>query len=583
MSKRTYDIFISYRRDGGINSAVALQSTLLQMNYKAFLDVNNLQSGKFDEALFHVIDHCKDFLLVLSPHALDRCGEPDDWVRKEVERAMQMNKNIIPIICDGGDVNELFTNAVPENMKELLRYQVLKTNVVELQAMMVLLRTNLHSRPALAPQKKMKWVLIGLLAIGLLAFGGYHLHRYMNTFPRTRQEQNLVKEVTAPLLENLQLFEQGQQQYLTALAEAKSYAASMSRTEVERTYLSTHLTGGIKILQALENKIHDIEPTVVERAAKTPLSSADIAQQPKTIRSHLKSMSQNLYYLEKDLIDADYALQSDKVKWIEIQQEKADIRSDRLIHSINQIFLTTDARALAGLKAELEAMSDQPWQESETAFSAADDRLLSREKEQEDLLSTLQAQYARQQEHETELAVQRVEAKAQKLEESKQELEERKNALREQLRPQLSDSYDALWRKALIALGANLYDTAIENFTMCEVVADEENLKQCARAAARFAEYIPETGITDGIIVYQHEEGKEPQPGLKIGDIIWQVNGTTIHSFADYTAAKGDNKESTLYVLRFQPSGGYEMVSLQLSKDCGGFFIYSLNMYEIPN
>ena len=57
MAQHQYDIFISYRREGGIDSAVALQSTLRQMHYRAFLDVDGLHAGKFDEALLRHIEY----------------------------------------------------------------------------------------------------------------------------------------------------------------------------------------------------------------------------------------------------------------------------------------------------------------------------------------------------------------------------------------------------------------------------------------------------------------------------------------------------------------------------------------------
>ena len=147
MSGRKYDVFISYRREGGINSAVGLHATLTQMHYRAFLDVNNLRFGQYDKALFDVIENCTDFLLVLSPNALDRCSDPDDWVRLEVEHAIAHNKHIIPIICDGADMKERFLDAIPPEMDYLRYYNVLEANIVQYKAMGVLLKNALLSKP----------------------------------------------------------------------------------------------------------------------------------------------------------------------------------------------------------------------------------------------------------------------------------------------------------------------------------------------------------------------------------------------------------------------------------------------------
>ena len=60
-----YDIFISYRREGGSAMAKLLYECLKNMNYSVFLDVDELTSGPFNERLYQAIDGCTDFLLVL--------------------------------------------------------------------------------------------------------------------------------------------------------------------------------------------------------------------------------------------------------------------------------------------------------------------------------------------------------------------------------------------------------------------------------------------------------------------------------------------------------------------------------------
>ena len=93
-----HDIFISYRRDGGEMPAMLIFQALQERGYRVFCDVEVLNAGKFNEALLNSIRACKDFLLVCSPHALDRCSEPDDWVRQEIAEAIRDEKNIVPIM-----------------------------------------------------------------------------------------------------------------------------------------------------------------------------------------------------------------------------------------------------------------------------------------------------------------------------------------------------------------------------------------------------------------------------------------------------------------------------------------------------
>ena len=53
--------------------------------FTVFIDVERLEAGKFDNNLLQSIRQAKNFLLVLTPNALDRCigdVECKDWVHR---------------------------------------------------------------------------------------------------------------------------------------------------------------------------------------------------------------------------------------------------------------------------------------------------------------------------------------------------------------------------------------------------------------------------------------------------------------------------------------------------------------------
>lgn len=53
--------------------------------FSVFIDVERLEAGKFDNNLLNSIRQAKNFLLVLTPNALDRCigdTECKDWVHR---------------------------------------------------------------------------------------------------------------------------------------------------------------------------------------------------------------------------------------------------------------------------------------------------------------------------------------------------------------------------------------------------------------------------------------------------------------------------------------------------------------------
>lgn len=101
-----YDIFISYRRNGGYETAKHLFDLLSRDGYNVSFDIDTLRNGDFDVELLKRIEECTDFILILNKGAFDRTIDPDfdpqkDWLRQELAHALKLGKNIIPIMLNG--------------------------------------------------------------------------------------------------------------------------------------------------------------------------------------------------------------------------------------------------------------------------------------------------------------------------------------------------------------------------------------------------------------------------------------------------------------------------------------------------
>jgi len=100
----SYDAFISYRREGGSHIAALLKLLLeKEFNKRVFLDVDELQVGRFDERLLELIGRAPNFILVLSGGCLERCVDKNDWLKREIVHAFERRRNIIPILLEGFD------------------------------------------------------------------------------------------------------------------------------------------------------------------------------------------------------------------------------------------------------------------------------------------------------------------------------------------------------------------------------------------------------------------------------------------------------------------------------------------------
>jgi len=98
-------LFISYRRSASSGHAGRLYDRLIPEygEDNVFLDVEQIPPGEtFSTYLLSKIDACDVFLLMLGDGTLDRCKDPEDWVRREIAYALQRPEIIfIPVLQDG--------------------------------------------------------------------------------------------------------------------------------------------------------------------------------------------------------------------------------------------------------------------------------------------------------------------------------------------------------------------------------------------------------------------------------------------------------------------------------------------------
>ena len=202
MKTMKYDIFISYRRDGGDTLAQLIYDRLTDRGYSVFLDIESLRSGKFNEKLFSVIDECRDVVVILPPGSLERCRNEGDWLFLELTHALQERKNIIPVMMKGFE----WPDDMPEGLEELPNFNGIQDSKDYFDAVIDKMTTLLQSRPALFGSvrkklhkkrphfdirtkiKKRKKLLIGLGVVTAAVILAVAAALY---FPKRYQEQQL--------------------------------------------------------------------------------------------------------------------------------------------------------------------------------------------------------------------------------------------------------------------------------------------------------------------------------------------------------------------------------------------------------
>jgi tetratricopeptide (TPR) repeat protein len=96
-------VFISYRR---MASSYVAQSIFLDLRvhgYDVFKDIESIDSGPLNTIILNQIAARAHFLLICAPGTFERCAEPGDWLRREIEEAIDQGRNIVPVLANGFD------------------------------------------------------------------------------------------------------------------------------------------------------------------------------------------------------------------------------------------------------------------------------------------------------------------------------------------------------------------------------------------------------------------------------------------------------------------------------------------------
>jgi tetratricopeptide (TPR) repeat protein len=95
-------VFLSYRRTNA-PWALAIFQNLTQHGFDVFFDFSGIASGAFESVILENIDARAHFIVLLTPSALEECSEPGDWLRREIETALDSRRNIVPIMLESFD------------------------------------------------------------------------------------------------------------------------------------------------------------------------------------------------------------------------------------------------------------------------------------------------------------------------------------------------------------------------------------------------------------------------------------------------------------------------------------------------
>ena len=119
----SYDIFISYRREGGLDTAENLADILRRdWKYRVFRDAESIAGGtRWLNEIKGALDSARHIVVLLSQGCLERTTNENDIFRLEIERALERESNtpelILPFCLKGFNQDEF--SGKPMTIKRL--------------------------------------------------------------------------------------------------------------------------------------------------------------------------------------------------------------------------------------------------------------------------------------------------------------------------------------------------------------------------------------------------------------------------------------------------------------------------------
>jgi LPXTG-motif cell wall-anchored protein len=110
-------VFISYRRGSSWGQARSIEQSLRERGANVFIDIDDINEGRFAETIEKAIQDCDYVVAVLAPGTLD-----SPWVRREIASALAANKIIVPLLVDGFTLDE---QNIPPEIKDVASHNAI--------------------------------------------------------------------------------------------------------------------------------------------------------------------------------------------------------------------------------------------------------------------------------------------------------------------------------------------------------------------------------------------------------------------------------------------------------------------------
>lgn len=577
--EKNYDIFISYRRNGGEGIARALYDRLVRRGYSVAYDRESLEAGRYDGQLLRMISTCKDVVVVLNPGAFEDSLKPKNTFRQEIAHALLSERNVIPLMMDKFEFPKAGETPLPLDIRDLAMKNGVRASMEYFDSATVKLCRFLKSKPK---GRLSRWfaLLFAMMIMVAGVFGVYVRNAWSETsFPVSQQDKQKFSVFVNDFVRRGGIYHDLMLEEKNLLRDSES-----GDTGEYGTSMAAFLNKVNSLKEQFDRCLSIGELTSLVETM--PIDSGELAMFVAMLRDDFEHRRDWAECIKPGSL----MNKRDRAQLIEAEKMFLEAKCGLFSAKVMMLLGNVSPSALNGIKEDAQLWSmfpqlSRPWirdeNELERQWNFCGQKLGTAVKSLSSILGNKRQALTREYDtmrqwfivggYSPESAqkmvdlIREVDSGKLKLKQAKEELQ---NLKLKNGKPSVSDSSLILRAKILRFIRDGKYKEALDGIQILKERMSRKDGKSpddCPMEVLSTLERIAQLGdkapFAGGMLVIGYEPPAESHAILKVGDVVTAINGEQCVTFDEFAAKSAPGKMYTVY----RPNGQNSFQELKLS------------------
>ena len=561
--KERYDVFISYRRDGGEGIARSLYDRLTGRGYSVAYDREALSAGRFDGQLLRAMSNCKDVIVILNNGVELSKLPPDNMFMQEITFALKTERNVIPLMMD----RFKFPAELPPDISGLAMRNGIGADMEYFDSAVGKLCRFLKAKPKGWLRRKFLWLSLACI-LAAAAFGVYAWTTPgVIPCPMTVQDKYHFSKFIGDLVQRGTIYQE--------LMSAKKNLLRDSGSGDVGAY-GAAVAEFMNSVKSMSDRFDRCLPIgeVGRLADRMPIDAGHLVMLIASMRGDFD----NLQTWADSITPGSKMNKRDRARFIDTQKAFLDAKCELFSCKLMMLLCDVSPSAVKGIKEAAQTWTmfprlSQPWLRDKEELERHGMFLTQKIEEATHDMETVVGNVRQSLEHDYDAmrlwliaggyTPERAEKMVEKIREDNSleaQLRQAKRSLDSKKerhdRANADDSTAFLLGKALRFIGSGMYDEAADCIKIIRERTSHEGGKSANDYPAetlatldRIAQLRGKVPFTGGVLVIGIEPPATSHAFYKVGDVITAVDGEHCTTFNDYAARQKAGKKVVLYRL----------------------------------